>query len=111
MDELRPARSCCCRLWRGEQRNPAPAAAPSPLPTPLDTRTGPPPARPPPPACVTLTTLAPDTAVAGSVDLIVTATGSGYTTSSVVKWNGVALTTNYVSATSLTATVPAADLN
>jgi hypothetical protein len=68
------------------------------------------PSTPPPPPAVTLTTLAPDTAVAGSVDLIVTATGSGYTTSSVVKWNGVALTTNYVSATSLTATVPAADL-
>jgi hypothetical protein len=63
------------------------------------------PSTPPPPPSVTLTTLAPDTAVAGSGDLIVTATGSGYTTSSTVKWNGVALTTNYVSATSLTATV------
>src|ERR1700692_4053681 len=68
------------------------------------------PAPPPPTLSVILTTLAPDTAVAGSADLIVTATGSGYTTSSVLKWNGVALTTNYVSATSLTATVPAADL-
>jgi outer membrane protein assembly factor BamB len=68
------------------------------------------PSTPVPPPSVTLTTLAPDTAVAGSGDLIVTATGSGYTTSSVVKWNGVALTTNYVSATSLTATVSAADL-
>jgi outer membrane protein assembly factor BamB len=68
------------------------------------------PSTPPPPPSVTLTTLAPDTAVAGSGDLIVTATGLGYTTSSVVKWNGVALTTNYVSATSLTATIPAADL-
>jgi hypothetical protein len=57
------------------------------------------PSTPPPPPSVTLTTLTPDTAVAGSGDLIVTATGSGYTTSSVVKWNGVALTTNYVSAT------------
>src|SRR5258708_2302489 len=68
------------------------------------------PATPPPPPTWTLATRAPDTAVAGSGDLTVTATGSGYTTSSVVKWNGVALTTNYVSATSLTASVPAADL-
>jgi outer membrane protein assembly factor BamB len=65
---------------------------------------------PPPPPSVVLTTLAPNTAVAGSADLIFTATGSGYTTSSVVKWNGTALTTNYVSATSLTATIPASDL-
>ena len=65
---------------------------------------------PPPPPSVVLTTLAPDTAVAGSADLIVTASGSGYTTSSVLKWNGAALTTNYVSATSLTATIPASDL-
>jgi outer membrane protein assembly factor BamB len=65
---------------------------------------------PPPPPSVILTTLAPDTAVAGSADLIVTATGSGYTTSSVVKWNGTALATNYVSATSLTATIPVSDL-
>jgi outer membrane protein assembly factor BamB len=57
-----------------------------------------------------LTALAPDTAVAGSADLILTANGSGYTTSSVLKWNGTALTTNYVSATSLTATIPASDL-
>jgi outer membrane protein assembly factor BamB len=48
--------------------------------------------------------------VAGNEDLIVTATGSGYTTASVLKWNGTALTTNYVSTTSLTGTIPAADL-
>ncbi|MDP9014603.1 MAG: PQQ-binding-like beta-propeller repeat protein [Pseudomonadota bacterium] len=63
---------------------------------------------PPPPP--TLTTLAPDAAVAGGADLVVTATGSGYTRSSIVKWNGSALTTNYVSPTSLTATIPASDL-
>ncbi len=63
-----------------------------------------------PPPSVTLTTLAPKTAVAGSADLIVTATGSGYTTSSVLNWNGAALPTNYVSTTSLTATIPASDL-
>ena len=68
------------------------------------------PAPPAPAPSVILTTLAPKTAVAGSADLIVTATGSGYTTSSVLKWNGTALMTNYVSATSLTATIPASDL-
>jgi len=68
----------------------------------------PPPPTPPP--SVILTALAPNTAVAGSADLIVTATGSGYTTASVLKWNGTALTTNYVSTTSLTATIPASDL-
>lgn len=65
---------------------------------------------PTPPPSVVLTTLAPNTAVAGNEDLIVTATGSGYTTASVLKWNGTALTTNYVSTTSLTGTIPAADL-
>lgn len=65
---------------------------------------------PSPPPSVVLTTLAPNTAVAGNADLIVTATGSGYTTASVLKWNGTALTTNYVSTTSLTGTIPAADL-
>src|SRR5580692_1987635 len=65
---------------------------------------------PSPPPSVVLTTLAPNTAVAGNADLIVTATGSGYTTASVLKWNGTALTTNYVSTTSLTGTIPSADL-
>lgn len=65
---------------------------------------------PTPPPSVVLTTLAPNTAVAGNADLIVTATGSGYTTASVLKWNGTALTTNYVSTTSLTGTISAADL-
>ena len=65
---------------------------------------------PAPTPTVSLTTLAPDTAVAGSEDLIVTATGTGYTTSSVLNWNGTALPTHYVSTTSLTATIPASDL-
>jgi len=65
---------------------------------------------PVPAPTVVLTSLVPATAVAGSADLIVTATGSGYTTTSVLNWNGVALTSHYVSATSLTASVPASDL-
>jgi outer membrane protein assembly factor BamB len=71
-------------------------SSPTPAPTPAPSET--------------LTTLAPDTAVAGSSDLIITATGTGYTTSSVLNWNGTALTTHYVSTSSLTATIPASDL-
>jgi outer membrane protein assembly factor BamB len=63
-----------------------------------------------PPPAVTLTTLSPSSASAGSAAFDITATGSGFTSSSAVQWNGTALTTNYVSATSLTATVPASDL-
>lgn len=65
---------------------------------------------PPPPAAVTLTSLSPASATEGSADVVVTATGTGFTTSSTVDWNGVALKTSYVSDTSLTAVVPASDL-
>ncbi len=40
----------------------------------------------------------------------ITATGTGFTSSSTVEWNGTALTTSYVSASSLTALVPAVNL-
>jgi len=39
-----------------------------------------------------------------------TATGTNFVSTSQIKWNGTALTTTYVSATQLTATVPASDL-
>jgi hypothetical protein len=54
--------------------------------------------------------LVPDTATPGSVQTTVTLNGVGFTTNSVVKWNGVALATQYVSGTRLTATIPASDL-
>ncbi len=54
--------------------------------------------------------LVPDSATPGSGQTSVTLNGVGFTTSSVVKWNGVALATQYVSSTRLTATIPAADL-
>jgi outer membrane protein assembly factor BamB len=63
-----------------------------------------------PPPAVTLTTLSPASVSAGSATFVITATGSGFTTSSTLQWNGTALTTSYVSATSLTATVSASDL-
>src|SRR5262249_42094169 len=63
---------------------------------------------PPPP--VTVTSLPPAGLNAGAPATVLTVTGSGFLTSSVVQWNGTALSTSYVSATSLTAEVPAADL-
>ena len=56
-----------------------------------------------------LTSISPATAVAGSAAFTLTVTGSSFISSSVVKWNGVALTTTYVSSTQLTAAVPAAN--
>lgn len=64
----------------------------------------------PPPAAVTLTSLAPAGVNAGASATVLTATGSGFTTASVIEWNGTPLTTSYVSATSVTATIPATDL-
>ena len=64
----------------------------------------------PPPSPVTLTSLAPAALNAGATATVLTATGNGFTATSVIEWNGTALTTSYVSATSLTATIPAAEL-
>ena len=55
----------------------------------------------------TLTSLAPSTAAAGSAAFTLTSTGTNFTATSVISFNGVALATTLVSATSLTATVPA----
>ena len=55
----------------------------------------------------TLTSISPNTRVAGSGSFTLTATGTGFVNSSVVNFNGAALTTTFGSSTSLTATVPA----
>jgi hypothetical protein len=52
-----------------------------------------------------LGSISPATAVHGGADLTMTATGSGFTSASVIVFNGVQLTTAFVSDTSLTATV------
>lgn len=57
-----------------------------------------------------LTSLSPDSVAAGSTAFTLTATGSNFTTDAVLNWNGVALTTTYVSATILKASVPASDV-
>jgi uncharacterized protein (TIGR03437 family) len=57
-----------------------------------------------------LTSLSPSTAVAGAGALTLTVNGSGFVSGSVVQWNGTNLTTTLVSATQLTALVPASDI-
>ncbi len=54
-----------------------------------------------------ITTLAPNNTTAGSAAFTLTVTGSSFVNGSVIKWNGTALTTAYVTATQLTATIPA----
>jgi outer membrane protein assembly factor BamB len=57
-----------------------------------------------------LSDLTPAYVIPGSAAYTMTATGSGFTTSSVLQWNGAALTTTLVSATEIQAQVPAADV-
>lgn len=59
----------------------------------------------------TLTSLSPDSAKAGGAAFVVTATGTNFTSDAVINWNGAALTTTYVSATTLTASVPATNID
>ncbi|MFZ1086071.1 MAG: IPT/TIG domain-containing protein [Terracidiphilus sp.] len=58
----------------------------------------------PPP---TFASLSPTLAFAGGFDFTLTITGTNFTSTSTVMWGSVALATNFVSATQLTATVPA----
>ncbi|GAB3722155.1 hypothetical protein GCM10027594_02800 [Hymenobacter agri] len=55
----------------------------------------------------TITSLAPSTAVAGGAAFTLTVNGTGFISGSVVNFNGTALTTTFVSATQVTAAVPA----
>jgi IPT/TIG domain-containing protein len=57
-----------------------------------------------------ITALSPSSAAAGSTGFMLTVTGSDFVAASVIHWKGAALTTNYVSASQLTAAVPASDL-
>ena len=55
----------------------------------------------------TLASLSPSTVVAGSQSFTLTATGTNFVMASQITWNGVALTSTFVSATQLTTTIPA----
>ncbi|MEO8769757.1 MAG: hypothetical protein ABI402_06725 [Ferruginibacter sp.] len=57
-----------------------------------------------------LSAISPGSAIAGSAAFTITATGTDFTSSSVINWNHAALTTTYVNATSLTAVVPASNI-
>jgi hypothetical protein len=67
---------------------------------------------PPPPAnpVPAITTVTPSFVLAGSAVTPITITGTGFISSSTAQWNGAALSTTYNSATSLSVTLPAADL-
>src|SRR5581483_3587866 len=58
----------------------------------------------------TTTSLSPTSATAGAAGFTLTVNGTNFINASTVQWNGANLTTSYVSATKLTATVPAADV-
>jgi hypothetical protein len=57
-----------------------------------------------------VTAVSPASVTAGAAAQTITVTGSGFVSSSVIVFNGASLSTNYVSATSLTAQVPASAL-
>jgi hypothetical protein len=57
-----------------------------------------------------LTSLSPTTISAGSGAFTLTVNGSNFVSNSVVQWNGTARTTTFVSATRLTASITAADV-
>ena len=54
--------------------------------------------------------MSPSTALAGSAALTITITGTNFINGSVVLWNGVSLTTTYISPTILTVVIPAANM-
>src|SRR6185503_11613719 len=57
-----------------------------------------------------LTALTPTSALAGGPAFTLTVTGSSFVNGSTVRWNGTARTTTFVSATQLTAAIPAGDI-
>jgi len=58
----------------------------------------------------TLTSLSPSGAATGGPAFTLTANGTNFISGSVVRWNGSDRTTTYVSATQLTASIPASDI-
>jgi hypothetical protein len=58
----------------------------------------------------TLTKISPSSATHGGASFTLTATGTGFVVKSKIQWNGTNLTTTFVSSTSLTATISAADI-
>jgi len=59
------------------------------------------------PKLPTISSLSPNSAKSGGAAFTLTINGTSYVTGAVAKWNGAALTTTFVNATQLTASVPA----
>ena len=57
-----------------------------------------------------LSSVSPTAAVAGGAGFTLTTNGTGFVSGSTVNWNGAARATTFVSATSLTAVIPASDI-
>ena len=57
-----------------------------------------------------LTSITPTTVVTGGQDFTLTVSGSSFVSGAVVQWNGADRNTTFVSATQLTAAIPAADI-
>jgi hypothetical protein len=62
------------------------------------------------PAGPVLTSLAPSSATAGGADFTLTVNGTNFVSGAVVQWNGASRPTSFVSATRLTAAIPATDI-
>jgi trimeric autotransporter adhesin len=58
----------------------------------------------------TVTQLAPSSMTAGSPSFVLTVNGTNFASNAVVNWNGAAQSTMHVSASQLTATIPAASV-
>lgn len=58
----------------------------------------------------TLTSLSPNSATAGAAAFTLTVNGSNFVSGATVRWNGAARTTSFVSATQVTAAIPASDI-
>jgi uncharacterized protein (TIGR03437 family) len=63
-----------------------------------------------PPLVPTLTSLNPTSVAAGGEQFTLTVNGTNFVNTSDVRWNGTARSTTFVSATQLTATIPASDI-
>jgi hypothetical protein len=62
------------------------------------------------PSVPVLTSISPGTAAAGGAGFTLTVNGTGFTSLSVVQWNGSNRTTTFVNSTQLTAAIPASDI-
>ena len=63
------------------------------------------------PAIPTVVSISPASAFVGSAAFILTVTGTNFVNSSTIRWNNSDLTTTYISATQLTASIPASNIS